>query len=77
MVSRGRLGRRGGAAKRTPEEAWASALRGVPEWDRGSYCARHHLRLVEGTTRLAVESADVSRTHGRFKRGEWWTAKSW
>jgi hypothetical protein len=66
----------GGAAKRTPEAAWASALRGVPEWDIGSYRARHHLMLVEGTTRAAVESADVSRARGRHKRGEWW-ATSW
>jgi hypothetical protein len=67
----------GGCAKRTPEEAWASPLRGVPEWDIGSYRRRHHLMLVEGTTRAAVEDADVSRTHGRYKRGEWWMAPSW
>jgi hypothetical protein len=56
----------GGAAKRDPEAAWDSALRGVPEWDHGSYCARHHLMLVE--------DADVSRACGRFKTGEWWRA---
>jgi hypothetical protein len=67
----------GGAAKRDPEAAWDSALRGVPECDHGSYRARHHLRLVEGTTKAAVEAADVSRSHGRHKRGEWWMARSW
>jgi hypothetical protein len=67
----------GGVAKRDPESAWESALRGVPTRDMVSYCARHHLRLVEGTTRAAVEAADVSRAAGRNRRGEWWTGAAW
>jgi hypothetical protein len=67
----------GGAAKRDPEEAWESALRGVPTWGIVSYCARHHLRLVEGTTRAAVEAANVSRAAGRDRRGKWWTGAAW
>jgi hypothetical protein len=67
----------GGRAKRTPEEAWESALRGVPTRDVISYSARHYLRLVEGTTKAAVEAADVSQAAGRIRRGEWWTGAQW
>jgi hypothetical protein len=69
-------GTNGGAAKRSAEAAWESALRAIPEWLHGSQTARFHLTLVEGTTRKAVESADVSRSNGRHRRGEWWVVQT-
>lgn len=65
-----------GAAKRTPEEAWRSfdrvaMRRGWREDQLGSAAAAASAQLVAGTTRRAVQEADVSRVCGEVGRGAW------
>jgi hypothetical protein len=69
-----------GPARRSVEEAWESwentmkRRYGIGADEMGSAKNAGSCCLVEGTTRAAVEDADVSLTNGRFKKGEWWRA---
>lgn len=65
-----------GSAKKTPNEAWRSFYRaarraGWEEHDFLSAVAATSAMIVGGTTRRAVEDADVSRTSGTVGKGKW------
>lgn len=55
---------RNGPARRSIAAAWSA-------YSTAGHAAQP-ARLVRGTTRRAVESADVSVVRGRVGRGEWW-----
>ena len=67
-----------GGPARSAEDAWTSyELAGRRKYgyracDQGTSRAAHSARLVAGTTRRAVESADISEGSGACGGGMWW-----
>lgn len=70
-----------GPARRSPREAEAAwerrmMARGYQAHELGTAWRAGSCRLVAGTTRRAVEDADVSRLRGSVGNGEWWRSES-
>ena len=67
-----------GGPARSAEDAWTSyELAGRRDYgyrtcEQGTSRAAHSARLVAGTTRRAVESADIGEGSGACGRGMWW-----
>lgn len=68
----------GGAIKRSADEAWQSWERAVKreygyyDSDMGTAQAAHSPAVAVGTTRRAVQDADISDAYGRrVGKGEW------
>ena len=50
----------GGATRKTRDEAWESALAGVPGHKRGEFVSAHNLTLYAASTRPAANAACIS-----------------
>ena len=63
---------KGGETRKTADEAWESALAGIPEYDRGEYVTAHTLILYAASTRRAADAACVSEVWDIEGTGMFW-----
>ena len=70
------FGHKGGSACRSPEEAWESVFKGIPESEKESTKTRFNFILYAATTRKAANKACVSVMKGKFKNGFFWRSNN-
>ena len=68
------FGHGGGSTRKSPEEAWRSALKDFDESYHGTACAAHNLTLYAASTRRAADAACISVVWDTVGTGMFWRA---